>query len=160
VGTNRNRPSGRGLPVCDRAVPIGDGCSHPAQVVTSHAPAASSSPMELVPDPPVGMSPGHGTLNPGDSFPKVALPGSLHQERKQCGTPGCRCAQGRLHGPYWVRRWREDGRLRRAYVPRDQVAQVRAAITEWRRLYPVPWSVRQALAELRRLEQEIRPCPP
>lgn len=106
----------------------------------------------------VRMPPGHWTLNPGDPFPKMALPGSLHQERKRRGAPGCRCARGSLHGPYWTRRWREDGRLRRAHVPRHQVAQVQAAVAEWHRLHPVPWAVRQALAELRRLEREVRPC--
>ena len=94
-------------------------------------------------------------------FPKMApLPGSLQPERKRCGVPTCRCAAGALHGIYWVRRWRERGRQRRAYVPRDQVEQVRAAIDLWHRLHPRPWVVRQALAELRHLELEAQLCPP
>lgn len=86
--------------------------------------------------------------------PDGGLPGSLHAEWKRCGCPRCRCATGQLHGPYWARRWREGDRLRRAYVPREQVAEVQAAIDLRRRLRPVPWVARQALAELRAHDEQ------
>jgi hypothetical protein len=94
----------------------------------------------------------------GDPLPKaVPLPGSLHEEWKRCGTPGCQCARGHLHGPYVSRRWREGGRQRRAYVPRSRVAEVRAAVAEWHQFRPAPWAARQALVALRRLGEEIHP---
>lgn len=37
-----------------------------------------------------------------------------------------------LHGPYYYRFWRESGRLRKAYVPRRQVEEVRAACARYR----------------------------
>ena len=60
------------------------------------------------------------------------LLGSLHQEYKRCGKSTCRCASGLpadLHGPYWVRRWRDAaGRTRKQYVRKDDVNSVRDAI--------------------------------
>src|SRR5260370_1137405 len=75
---------------------------------------------------------------------------------RRCGKPRCRCARGTLHGPYWYLRWRERGRQCRQYVPCEQVNAMRAAIAQRRRLRPPVWSLRQELAELRRLAQEVR----
>ena len=92
----------------------------------------------------------------GGLVPKTgSLPGSLHAEWKRCGKAGCRCARGQPHGPYWYRRWREDGRQRTAYVPPGQVVAVAAGIARWRELHPPAWTMRQALAGLRRLEKEL-----
>lgn len=49
------------------------------------------------------------------------LKGSIHVEWKRCGKLNCRCARGMLHGPYFYRRWREGGRLRKGYVSREEV---------------------------------------
>lgn len=38
----------------------------------------------------------------------------------RCGRLPCRCDTGRLHGPYWYLFWRERGRLRKRYVPREE----------------------------------------
>ena len=43
-------------------------------------------------------------------------------EYVKCGKPACKCARGQLHGPYAYRYWREDGRLRKAYVGRKAKA--------------------------------------
>jgi hypothetical protein len=92
----------------------------------------------------------------GGLFPKrPPLPGSLHQEWRRCGKASCRCARGAPHGPYWVRRWWEAGRQRKAYVPRRQLPEVAAGLAQWRQVHPPAWSMRQALAELHRLEQEM-----
>jgi hypothetical protein len=42
-------------------------------------------------------------------------------------------------------------------VPRDRVAEVATGIAAWQTLHPPTWTMRQMLAELRRLEQEIVP---
>ena len=81
--------------------------------------------------------------------------GSLQREWRRCGKPTCRCTKGRLHGPYWYLRWRKDGRQRRQYVPRERVNAMEAAIEQRRRLRPPAWSLRQELAQLRRLAQEV-----
>ena len=70
----------------------------------------------------------------GDPFPKTdilsPLPGSLHLEYRTCGRSNCRCQAGRLHGPYVVRRWREEGRQRK--MPASKVARALIATAMYR----------------------------
>ena len=95
-------------------------------------------------------------MKSGGSSPKtVPLPGSLHWERRRCGKPACRCARGDGHGPYAYRYWYEAGRRRKQYVPRGRVPEVAAGLARWRELHPPAWTMRQLLAELRRMEQEV-----
>jgi len=54
------------------------------------------------------------------SLPSVAetLRGTQLSQGRRCGKPGCRCAQGDLHGPYsYLSLGRERGRSRLVYVP-------------------------------------------
>ena len=83
------------------------------------------------------------------------LPGSLSAAWQRCGRQNCRCAKGGLHGPYWSRFWRENGRRRREYVRTVDLQQVRASIAEWRRLHPPTRSERETLAGLRRLFRQL-----
>lgn len=64
----------------------------------------------------------------------------------RCGKPGCRCARGDLHGPYYYLFWRAGGRLRKRYLKAAEVApatlagrrnredrrRAREAAKEWR----------------------------
>ena len=87
-------------------------------------------------------------------LPKL-LPGTVCQQWVRCGHPGCRCASGRLHGPYFYRFWRDGGRLRKQYVRRSDVergqCQARRRelreLADWRELW------RQMLAQVREVEQ-------
>ena len=63
------------------------------------------------------------------TLPKM---GAVCQQWKRCGQPGCRCARGQLHGPYYALFWREDGRLRKRYVRLDAAPRVQASCTERR----------------------------
>ncbi len=68
------------------------------------------------------------------------LAGTLTEQARRCGRPGCRCADGEPHGPYAYFTPRPAGRGRARYVPaalaqvvrrclrRDE--QVQAALTE------------------------------
>ena len=104
----------------------------------------------------MGDCKGVGVERFGGSSPKIgALPGSLQPEWKRCGKPGCRCARAERHGPYWYRFWSEGGRRRKQYVPRGRVPAVAAAIARWHELRPPVWTMRQLLAELSQLEQEV-----
>jgi hypothetical protein len=75
------------------------------------------------------------------------LPGSLHPEWRRCGKPNCRCARGLLHGPYYVRRWRQGGKQRKALVKPEDVAEVLAAIERRRALAPA-YRIRTSLRGL------------
>lgn len=59
------------------------------------------------------------------TLPKT-LPGVVCEQWNRCGRKNCRGVKGLLHGPYYYRFWREHGRLRKACVPRDAVADMRA----------------------------------
>ncbi len=60
------------------------------------------------------------------------LAGAVIAQYVRCGKAGCRCARGELHGPYWYRKWREGSRQHKTYVPRVDLAAVRAACDEER----------------------------
>ena len=45
------------------------------------------------------------------------LAGSLAEQSRRCGRPGCRCADGEPHGPYAYFTPRPAGRGRARYVP-------------------------------------------
>ncbi len=83
------------------------------------------------------------------------LPGTLNVISNRCGKPNCRCARGALHGPYLYRRWREGGRQRCRYVRAEDAGAVREALAAWRRLHPPARSLRDELAELRRLLRHL-----
>ena len=83
------------------------------------------------------------------------LRGTLRAELVRCGKPSCRCARGDRHGPYFYRRWREGGRQRRRYVKPADAESVRAGLAAWRRLHPRARSLRDELAELRRLCRQL-----
>lgn len=66
-----------------------------------------------------------------EALPKT-LPGVVCAQRVRCGRPNCRCATGQGHLAYY-RFWRENGRLRKCYVRRAELAAVRAACDARRR---------------------------
>src|SRR5205809_3336968 len=56
------------------------------------------------------------------------LAGSLVEQTRRCGKPGCRCADGQPHGPYVYLSPRPHGRGKLRYVPGELVAAVRARL--------------------------------
>jgi len=84
-------------------------------------------------------------------LPDVAdyLAGSLVEQSRRCGKPGCRCAGGELHGPYvYLSVARAAGRRSLLYVPEALAAVVRrrVALTE---------SVQQLLADISAINLEL-----
>src|SRR5215831_6529126 len=53
------------------------------------------------------------------------LAGSLAEQSRRCGRPGCRCADGEPHGPYAYFTPRPGGRGRARYVPAALAGVVR-----------------------------------
>lgn len=51
---------------------------------------------------------------------------TYRSERVRCGKAACACREGRLHGPYVYKYWREGGRLRKAYVGKAPPAEAAA----------------------------------
>ena len=77
------------------------------------------------------------------------LAGSLVEQHRRCGKPGCRCVRGELHGPYvYLSLPRATGRRALVYVPEELAALVRrrVGLTE---------SARQLLAEISAINVEL-----
>jgi Family of unknown function (DUF6788) len=56
------------------------------------------------------------------------LAGTLTEQSRRCGRPGCRCADGEPHGPYAYFTPRPAGRGRARYVPVALAAVVRRCL--------------------------------
>ena len=91
-----------------------------------------------------------------EPFPVLA--GSLVKQYVVCGKSGCRCQRGQKHGPLFYLYWKEQGRSRSLYVPREKVAEVQRQIQNYRRLQKVLAKRvrRQLRAWQRSLQEEHR----
>jgi hypothetical protein len=62
------------------------------------------------------------------------LMGSLAEQTRRCGKPGCRCTKGDSHGPYVYFTPKTAGRGNTRYVPDALVAAVRKWLTRGEQL--------------------------
>ena len=63
------------------------------------------------------------------------LRGSLIERYKRCGKPGCKCAQGRGHGPkYYLSVSHPGSRPQMDYVPQASYAQVAQYLANYQRI--------------------------
>jgi Family of unknown function (DUF6788) len=76
------------------------------------------------------------------------LVGSLTEQTRRCGRPGCRCAQGEPHGPYAYFTPKPAGRGRARYVPAGLVAAVRARLARGEQVATVVAEISAINAEL------------
>jgi hypothetical protein len=97
--------------------------------------------------------------NNAEMLPKT-LPGTVCVQWVRCGRLTCRCATGRLHGPYHYRFWRDAGKLRKAYVRQSELEQIRArceARRQFQRDVQSGWQEwRQMIAIVREAEEYER----
>jgi Family of unknown function (DUF6788) len=86
------------------------------------------------------------------------LGGSLVKQYVVCGKPGCRCQGGQKHGPLYYLYWKEQGRSRSLYVPREKVGEMRQQIRNYRSLQKeLARRVREGLRKWQRdLQKERR----
>jgi hypothetical protein len=76
------------------------------------------------------------------------LAGSLVEQTRRCGKPGCRCADGEPHGPYAYFAPRPAGRGGLRYVPAELVAAVRARLRRGEQVHAVLGEISAINAEL------------
>lgn len=76
------------------------------------------------------------------------LTGSLVEQTRRCGKPGCRCAEGEPHGPYAYFTPKMAGRGRAKYVPAGLIAAVRARLARGEQIETV-------LAEISAINVEL-----
>ena len=96
---------------------------------------------------------------PAKALPKM-LPGAVCPQYVRCGKDRCKCEAGELHGPYYYRFWREDGRLRKAYVRPADLPAVSVACDEERQFLRIGRLARalgqQDWSRLARLLKEVK----
>ncbi len=61
------------------------------------------------------------------------LRGHLERRMVRCGKANCKCAKGELHGPYYLRRWRNGRKKRSNYVKKRDVFVTFEACLEYKR---------------------------
>ena len=76
------------------------------------------------------------------------LAGTLTDQARRCGRPGCRCADGEPHGPYAYFTPRPGGRGRARYVPAALADAVRRYLQRGA-------EVQAALAEISAINAEL-----
>ncbi len=76
------------------------------------------------------------------------LAGSVAEQTRRCGKPGCRCAAGEGHGPYAYFTPRPAGRGRLRYVPAALTGAVRRYLRNGEQ-------IEQALAEISAINAEL-----
>lgn len=76
------------------------------------------------------------------------LTGSLVEQTRRCGKPGCRCAEGEAHGPYAYFVPKVAGRGRAKYVPSSLIAAVRARLARGEQVETVLAEISAINAEL------------
>lgn len=76
------------------------------------------------------------------------LTGSLVEQTRRCGKPGCRCAAGDPHGPYVYFAPKPGDRGRAKYVPASLVAAVRARLARGEQVATVLAEIAAINAEL------------
>jgi hypothetical protein len=79
---------------------------------------------------------------------ETVLAGSLVEQTRRCGKPGCHCAGGDPHGPYAYFAAKTAGRGRSRYVPSNLVAVVRTGLARGEQVETVLREVSAINAEL------------
>jgi hypothetical protein len=101
--------------------------------------------------PSIGVPPKLDLLGKPRKMPP--LPGYVETQMTCCGKRSCRCARGRLHGPYFYRVWSSRGRRMKEYIRLAAVAEVIARCEARRKQQR---EARAALAELRGMRSLLR----
>jgi hypothetical protein len=79
---------------------------------------------------------------------EAVLAGSLVEQTRRCGKPGCHCAGGERHGPYAYFTPKTAGRGRSKYVPANLITRVRAGLARGEQVDAVLAEISAINAEL------------
>lgn len=52
---------------------------------------------------------------------------TYRSEMVRCGKKSCKCAEGKLHGPYWYAYWSEGGKTKSQYIGKQLPKSVKPA---------------------------------
>ncbi len=89
------------------------------------------------------------------TLPKI---GPICEQFIRCGKLNCRCAQGKLHGPYFYMFYRFGGRLRKVYIKRQYVDLCKEAYEAKRRNRRLLQKSAKLLHEFKTALKEFEKC--
>lgn len=79
---------------------------------------------------------------------KPHMEGSLIERFTRCGKLGCRCMEGRPHGPFWYLSRRIEGKTRYTWISIDKAKEVKA-LTDSNK------EIREARAKIRKITERL-----
>lgn len=83
--------------------------------------------------------------------------GSIVAYYKKCNRANCKCRQGQLHGPYFYRFWRQEGKRFKEYIRKENVAVTKAACESYQRQKRLNKNTRQKHLTLwRKLKTQLK----
>ena len=80
--------------------------------------------------------------------PKDMIAGSIYRAYKKCGNKNCRCAKGKLHGPFYYLSRKEDGATKLTFVRRADEDSIEEQAKNYRKYT-------KAVADLSKLNSKI-----
>lgn len=80
--------------------------------------------------------------------PKDMIAGSIYRAYKKCGNKNCRCAEGKLHGPFSYLSRKEDGITKLTFVRRADEDSIEKHAKNYRKYT-------KAVADLSKLSSKI-----
>lgn len=83
---------------------------------------------------------------------QTMLQGSKSLTYRTCGKKGCRCRQGRKHGPDLFITWKEGGKTRAYYVAKGREEQALERLGAWREFQELAKRIAQINLEIFRKE--------
>jgi hypothetical protein len=84
---------------------------------------------------------------------ETMLQGTISETMRTCGSPGCHCHRGELHGPHTYLTFKKPGgRSSGLYVPVAARAEAEAGVAAWKRF----WELAAEIATSNRLEASAR----
>lgn len=83
------------------------------------------------------------------------LEGSLIKRYTVCGKKGCKCKEGKKHGPFLYLSKTVDGRTKMAYVPKGNWVKVGQMAARYRRFRKRRRRIREITQEIETLLDEI-----
>ena len=87
---------------------------------------------------------------------KAILRGSLIERYKRCGKPGCKCADGRGHGPKYDLSVSHPGlRPQMDYVPQEAHAQIAEFVANYHRAREISEAISEINRELLRRREAL-----
>ena len=80
--------------------------------------------------------------------PKNMVDGSIYTVYKKCGNKNCRCARGKLHGPFYYLSRKVDGKTKLTFVRRADEEEVEGRAYNYKKYI-------KAMADLGKLNTKI-----